>query len=236
MLWVRFCIRLSAAMPLLLLIILQQNLPAEIYKWTDKEGVIHFQDIPPTNLSASTVVEIISVPKGIENNFHPVEGGIEYYDIQGNSREELMGQLGKLGLKTEGGQNAAGVTVWRLRSRFNTVLNGRKWHIESPEVSADITIKLPRWLGFPSASSDLKIRWKNFFQALKRHEEKHKEDAMRCAEEAQKALSAIGPMSDRDQLLKAANTACNRTTEKYMAISAEFDARTSHGIKEGCVL
>ncbi len=70
----------SHLIPIVLLIIFWVILPsqglAEMYKWVDEKGTIHFQDYRPSNLKPSTKVEILTKEQLEFNNYvkSPKEG------------------------------------------------------------------------------------------------------------------------------------------------------------------
>ena len=59
---------MNAAIPLALLAFALAALPAsaEIYKWKDKDGKLHFSDIPPTGVHAKPVGKTPAPPPAAE--------------------------------------------------------------------------------------------------------------------------------------------------------------------------
>lgn len=63
---------ISSALLIISWIILPSQGVAEMYKWVDEKGTIHFQDYQPSNLKPSTKIEILTKEQLKFNNY--VEG------------------------------------------------------------------------------------------------------------------------------------------------------------------
>lgn len=163
---------------------------------------------------------------------------VSYYYIGGASATVLAAQLDQNGPKDEDGKRRAGKTRWDVQWQFNHIQEGETCSIKDVAIAVGIAQNLPKWRGEDKQEGGgaLKARWRKFQEALKRHEEGHKEHGMKAAAEIEKVLLAIRPASNCEDLGKAANAAGERVIEKYRKLDSDYDRSTDHGRKQGVTL
>lgn len=160
-----------------------------------------------------------------------------YYYIDGSSATVLAAQLDQAGPKDVDGNRYAGKTRWDVQWKFNHHQEGESCGIKDVTVAVGIAQIVPKWRGQDKPGGGaLKARWQKFLAAQKRHEEGHKEHGIKAGGEIEKALLAIKPASNCEDLDKVANAAGEQVTEKYRKQDADYDRRTDHGRKQGATL
>lgn len=160
-----------------------------------------------------------------------------YYYIDGSSATVLAAQIDKTGPKDADGKRYAARTRWDVQWQFNHHQEGETCGIKDVSVAVGIARNMPKWRGEDKpGGAQLKARWQKFLEALKRHEEGHKEYGMKAGGEIEKALLAMKPASNCEDLDKAANAAGEQVIEQYRKQDADYDRRTDHGRKQGATL
>jgi len=159
-----------------------------------------------------------------------------YYYVDGKSATVIAAQLEKNGPAGEDGKRYAAKTRWDVQWKFNHDQQGETCGVKDIAVAVGIAQNMPKWRGEDNAASALSARWKKFSEAVKRHEDGHKEHGVKAAAEIEAALQALKPASNCEDLDKAANAAGEKVIEKYRKLDAEYDRSTDHGRKQGAKL
>ncbi|MEW6349106.1 MAG: DUF922 domain-containing Zn-dependent protease [Thermodesulfobacteriota bacterium] len=155
-----------------------------------------------------------------------------FYDVRGSTAAELRNNMNRLGTKASDGKTYDGFINWNVGWRFKYVPTASGCAMTRVQAIVDISYTMPRWVGRHAAPRELRDKWDRFCEALKRHEEGHKNIAVKGASEIERALLT---MSSRDcvQLDAKANALGERLLEKIREREREYDALTNHGITQG---
>lgn len=187
-----------------------------------------------------TSVEVLSSKPG-----KPVAGGPEikeekkYYDIQGMSWQELSTQMNRIGCENdkysncEKDKNYVGGLMYQLGWSYQ---QGEFNHVcYMTEVKSILKLKflMPRWVNFAEAPSDFKAEWNKFYNDLTRHEDGHKDIAMKAAKELQEKLAGLGPEESCKELAEAANQTGTEIVDYYERKQANYDIISGHGVNQG---
>lgn len=160
-----------------------------------------------------------------------------YYYIHGKSATVLAAQLDRNGPPDANGKRYAGRTRWDVQWKFNNQQQGETCGLKDVVIAVGIAQTLPRWGEEDNGEATaLKVRWQKFAEALKRHEDGHKELGLKAGAEIEAALLGVKPASNCEDLGKAANAAANKVIEKYRQQDKDYDRSTDHGRKQGAVL
>lgn len=148
---------------------------------------------------------------------------IIYYDIYGQSADDLRGQMNALG-PPDGGRRWDAYTAWYIRWNWPGY-GTRDCDLGRATTSLEITVTLPRWANPKGADSALITKWNKYYETLSRHEQGHVDIVTKsypkvlqaiqnatCQTAEQAALQAIEPIHEADQ---------------------DYDTRTRHGATEG---
>lgn len=154
------------------------------------------------------------------------------YTIEGSRARDLLRQMRKKGPSLISGRHRAfGFTHWTLEIEFEIAPVGTLCQLRVPRVRALVTMTLPQWSD-PQSDPALTKRWQRFSDALRCHEEGHREHGRLAAMTLQQALESLPEMSC--SALKEAVRELRQTIDsEYRDADARYDAKTAHGRKQG---
>jgi predicted secreted Zn-dependent protease len=159
---------------------------------------------------------------------------VEYYDIHGTTVEELYQQMSELGPKDSDG-NWFAKANWAIDWDY-PIPKGNS--CEPVQVIAWIQYILPRWVDKSEASAELQARWDAYELLLKKHEEHHKDIAVKYGRqfiaEIKKidSYSSCKELEDRIGAIHAQGIIINACSQEQ----AQYDQDTNHGVAEGVIL
>lgn len=159
-----------------------------------------------------------------------------FYYIDGTSATMLAAQIEKKGPPGPGERRFAAHTKWNIQWKFRHVQEGVTCSMKDSAVLVGIAQTMPRWRGEGQGAAALNTRWQKFIEALKRHEDVHKEHGIKAGGEIEKALLTVQPHSNCEDLARAANAVAEEIVKKYQKLDEEYDRKTDHGRTEGVTL
>lgn len=160
-----------------------------------------------------------------------------YYYIDGASATVLAAQIDQNGPAEADGKRHPAKTRWDVQWKFNHDQQGETCGIKDVVIAIGIAQTMPKWRGAEKpGSASLKARWQKFVDAVKRHEDGHREHGIKAGAEIEKALLAVKPASNCEDLDKAANAAGEQVIDKYRKRDEAYDQATDHGRKQGVTL
>ena len=159
-----------------------------------------------------------------------------YYYIDGPSATILAAQLDKNGPLGSDGSRHAGRTRWDIQWKLRSQQQGGSCAVKEAAVAVGIAQTLPKWRGEDKGSAELKTMWTRFTDALRRHEEVHKQNGMKAGKEIEAAVQSVKPAGNCEDLESAANALAQAIVAKYKALDEAYDRKTAHGRAEGATL
>lgn len=159
-----------------------------------------------------------------------------YYLLDATTLAPLRVQLGERALAAGLVRGAIGRTRQGLGVgyRLDPVASGCV--LSAPVVRMDITMDLPAWRPTGTTRRELRARWARMIEALTRHEDGHRDNAVRAATQLQQALSGLGMAPDCKTLGKRAQREIFRAKLRFQLREQAYDRRTGHGVGQGSVL
>ncbi len=158
----------------------------------------------------------------------------DYYDIQGQSAEQLRAQMNALRPMEQGGKFDAD-TQWEVKWRFDYREKNQTCELTRSQVSVDITYHLPRWTNEDQADSPLQSRWENYMKHLRLHESGHAQNGEKAAAEIADMLKNFAPFSTCAELEEMADERAQQIIAEHNAWDREYDRETHHGKTQGAV-
>ncbi len=152
----------------------------------------------------------------------------EYYNIQGQTMAGLRAEIERLGP----GEFAAYVKP-AVNARYRFRYTSSECWLTSSRVDVEVTYLMPRWVGPPGPSDELRRAWRRFWWALKRHEDGHKRNWMQAGNAIQDALRVLPSEATCEALRKVADAAVKRLLERHKRYDEDYDRRTQHGRNQG---
>lgn len=160
---------------------------------------------------------------------------VQYYDIEGSRKKDLIKEMKKKGVKEKNGRFHAH-TNWRVNwnYRYAPASDGCRIH----SVTTDLVIHyvFPRWTPPEGVSPDLVRKWESYYSALKTHEDGHAEIGRKAALAVEAALPRLGKGLSCGQIQGAVDAEGERILNQYREEEADYDALTRSGRTQGAYL
>lgn len=137
------------------------------------------------------------------------------------------GPLGK------NGKRYHAYTRWDLKWNYRWIQQGHsQCSLSNVEVSIDIEYLLAELAAAEKLTPEYKSQWNDYYQALFRHEQQHKNFGVSAARELEQALLQVRslPCSTLENHL---SDIARDILQKYEQLEKDFDIRTNHGANEG---
>lgn len=246
-----------AVLALVLAAVLPATAAAQLYRWTDDDGNVHYADSPegiperfregtnrvrPDRIDGVPVAPApppalpVAPTAGSRRDVLVASAGALYamtthtriHDIAGRSAAELETALSRRRLGAHDGK-----TTSSYRWRYRTTPLGATCVVAYVELEMVVSIDLPGWSPTPEASGGVAEQWDRYFTALRLHEEGHRQLAVSEGHEVLEAIMAVnGPCAAMDDAVQAAVAA---VAARYRERHVQYDAQTQHGVVQGAV-
>lgn len=164
-----------------------------------------------------------------------VREGYRFYDISGNSLNQLREQINQKGTKWNDGKIYSALTNWDIHYKYSVTNNKGRYSVRSADTTVEICYYLPR-LDANSCTPELASRWKDYLAHLQRHEYGHKALAVQTASQVNEMFATLPSFGSEEEL---AAEITKRTEEKFRhlkEIQIDYDRDTRHGETQGAML
>ena len=148
----------------------------------------------------------------------------DYYDIEGQTVDELRDQMNTHGVVWTNGNTYDAFTAWHV-----------KWNFRSVDTTLNVELRLPRWKNYVDGPADLRKKWNVYMRLLRKHENGHKDIAIKAATEIEKSIAELEPAATCEELADTANELGRRILSKHADKEKEYDAQTNFGETQGAV-
>jgi predicted secreted Zn-dependent protease len=155
-----------------------------------------------------------------------------FYHVSGATEQELRDSIHQSRPWKDRSEGDAH-TEWKIEWSFNLASSEQEFQVQSFATKTTINVTLPKRIPNPQAPGPLDQKWARYINALKAHEEGHKQIALSAAAEIRKRVGALGAEPTREAVVTSINTAANQTIAQYRQKEAEYDRKTAHGVTEG---
>lgn len=159
----------------------------------------------------------------------------DYYDIEGQTAAELREQMDRNGVLWTNGNTYDAYTGWNVKWRYRYRVTNHECSIASVTATLNVEFRLPRWIDHAGGPPALRKKWDAYMQALRHHEDGHKNIGVKAAAEIERAIADLEPVGNCDDLAETANELGRRIISDYAAKEREYDARTNFGETQGAV-
>jgi len=210
----------------------------EVHRWKDADGRVHYGDKPPAGVAAKPVAVPASGPAAKPNPEVTVaESVIRHYDIAGNSVAELNMGVQRAGpVSAATGARVWGVCTWKVTWSYATGGAPGKCVLTRLSVKLDAVIDLPRWTNRGAGPPALQAEWDRFIVALRQHEDGHKDNGVRAANDLANRLRALPPEKDCAVLDAKVRALGERVIDQHRLADQAYDRSTGHGATQGATL
>jgi predicted secreted Zn-dependent protease len=165
-----------------------------------------------------------------------VNDTLEYRDIAGTTKNALIDALRQIGESNANGDKFAASTRWQLRWNFRVEQQpGASCRLASAKTELDIHMTLPRWMPPKNASPVLVKRWNTFADALRKHEDGHRDIAIEAARVVTDRVAKVQPEKDCATLKQRLQRVADETLREYRDKESSYDVTTMHGQTQGAL-
>ena len=189
-----------------------------------------------TVLSAILTLACVAPLYAVETEGPAIEDTIQYHDVEGDTAAELLASLKRVSYaKPNGDTFAAANTKWRLRWNISVQPTKAGCTLESATTAIDIEMNLPRWTPPAGARPGLVKSWDTFTDAVRKHEDGHRDIAIDAVREVDRRLQGTRTARSCDALRKNLSRIAESVVREYRAKDDSYDVTTMHGRTQGVV-
>ena len=177
---------------------------------------------------------IASLFPGDTGWFEPVCGsdvGVEWYDVQGDSKIEILKDLFEKGPRDERGAPRFAYTKWNVKWHWATFGDGKP-EFEEMNLTCNVTIRLPHLVQSQNRPKALQESWNRFIAGTITHERNHLTHVALLAPKIPvliKEAAKVNPNLNAEQANKIGYSILDQIKE----LDRDYDKRTGHGGTEG---
>lgn len=162
-----------------------------------------------------------------------VNESVDYRDVGGATEDELVASLKSVATADEKGHRFAGDTHWQLRWNFRVESAGDDCRVASIATEVDIHTTLIRWNPPRNAKPALVKKWNAFADALRKHEDGHRDIAVAAAREVDDRVGKVPSASDCTKLKRTLEQTADGVVKDYREKEHSYDVTTMHGRAQG---
>jgi predicted secreted Zn-dependent protease len=159
----------------------------------------------------------------------------EYYEIRGETAEQLRQAMNAQGTMWKNGKTYDAFTSWNVSWSFDRRTGRNGCYLDSVRTVVKVTHRFPRWKDRLFAPLDLQEKWNGYMKALRKHENGHKDIALGAAREIESSLINLDPSPNCEEIRVRANELAREILRKYEEQEAEYDVTTRFGETQGAV-
>ncbi|MEK6744366.1 MAG: DUF922 domain-containing protein [Nitrospirota bacterium] len=164
-----------------------------------------------------------------------VKEAYEYYEIRGNSEDELRSEMCRNGCKWKDGKIYDSVTNWHVTWDYDHERAPQACSADSFRATVNITFRYPKWIKTGGVPGPLAVKWDSYMKSLVEHETGHRDMAVEAAAELSLAVAGLAPAPTCAELDRAVRSLCRERMRKLDADAKEYDEATYHGSAQGAV-
>jgi predicted secreted Zn-dependent protease len=209
---------------------------ADIHRWIDADGRVHYGDQPPAGAPTRAVAVPAPARTSPASEVRVEESVIRPYDIAGTTFAELNAAGMRSGpVSKNTGARVWGMCTWQVTWTFSRGGVGQ-CALGKFSVTVGATIDLPRWINRDAASDSVRGSWDRFAAALRVHEDGHKDIGVRAANDLANRLRALPPARTCDELDRNIAALGDRVLAEHRALDQAYDRSTGNGASQGATL
>jgi predicted secreted Zn-dependent protease len=160
---------------------------------------------------------------------------IVYYEVFGNSPDEIRRELNANGPFSDRGIKADGLTHWNVSWKFRYAPKGNNCEFTEFSSKLEGTITLPHWAASATASPVLITDWRRYIAALRLHEDGHYAHGSSAAAEIDLLGQSFRVSGNCSSITRTFNEQANGIIAKYQSADQDYDRETKLGQTQGAV-
>ena len=159
-----------------------------------------------------------------------------YYDIDGQSSQELYHSMKTNGTKWNDGKVYAALTTWDIDYNYKIEKIDGRYFIKSASTDVAIIYRFPRWVPSTPPQQQMTEAWAAYMDNLKVHEFGHKDLAVKAASEINGRLASLGGFGSKSELDREAEKVVKGKLKEMKVAQVDYDSETHHGETQGAML
>lgn len=213
---------------------------AEIYRWKDANGKVHFSDKPVDGARNVSPRKPVMIRNENSPSRHANGAGVSishtYYDVTPTSPRNLLATLLKASPVTSDGKKFIGYTNWWVDWTYTTRNESGMCAVATVDTQVTITYTMPRLTDSIAIPSAVRDKFVTFHARLMTHEEGHADHGIFAAREIEKAIISLPRHSSCASLSPLARQTADAIIDKYKQKDKDYDRLTGHGRTQGATL
>ncbi|HEY1014510.1 MAG TPA: DUF922 domain-containing protein, partial [Herpetosiphonaceae bacterium] len=149
---------------------------------------------------------------------------ITYYDISGDTEDELRSQLDRKAPVGYDGFKGDATTKWQVK--WNWPGYGKaSCTLAQADVDYEIEVIMPRWKAPSDADPALVAKWDRYVEGLAAHEKGHVDNVIKNHEQVTRAIA--------DASCSTADGEAQQALDELREFDVTYDDQTEHGAEQG---
>jgi len=196
---------------------------------------IHFRLLRFRHLSAKLSLVLLVALASSAGAEPTVTLSYDNYEIEGRTDGELRQQMDRHGIRWTNGNTYDAYTDWNVNWRYRYRIIDGECSMGTVTITVKVEFRLPRWTDYANGAVALQKKWDAYMQALRQHEDGHKDFGIKAAAEIERALAELEPAGTCEELAEIANGLGQQIISEYAAAERAYDAETNFGEARGAV-
>lgn len=214
---------------------------AQVFKWTDETGKVHYGDRPP---DAGAAKQIATPPPGLtpDKDVEAEETEYRYFEVNGTTIDELnrgRDAFGPTAISIRNGKpfRSWATCGWHMNwNVIRSVKDDGLCHIDKFKLKLGTTIIFPKWANRSEGPPELQKMWDRFTTVVNTHELGHKQNDVRGANEMAAELHKLPPQKDCQAVDQKVRDVFDHIKAKYKLLNQAWDQAQVNGSEENYYL
>jgi predicted secreted Zn-dependent protease len=189
--------------------------------------------------AADNTVDIASLdktarfPQAISIRPPIVSEKYEYYEIKGNSEDQLRSEMCRCGCRWKDGKTYDSETSWHVKWDYDYDRAPHACSANFFKFTVDISSRYPKWVHTGDVPQPLAVKWDNYMNSLVAHEHGHRDMVVKATTEISRAVAELPPSPTCAEFDRKVQSLCHERLNRLDAESKAYDEATRHGIVQG---
>ncbi len=207
---------------------------AEVFKWTDADGRIHYGDRPPQNKAAVPVKGTSNTGTTALAEVVVEESKMKYFPVYGATPRELQASILTNGPFNQIVQRHVNAECgWRLNWKFEHIQEKNQCRIGKFKIILSTEITFPQWMNPEAADDTVRTLWKKVAHDIRVHEDGHKANGVQAANILARRLKALPPHDSCEALNAEISREGARIHREHALLDRAYDRTEVLKIKPG---
>jgi len=207
-----------------LLVALAAAAEAQVYRWKDAEGKVHYGDRPPEAETAKAIDIPGPASTAAASEVRVTETTVDWFPIRGTSSAQMRASMQETApYSAERQSKVWGQCRWWLEWDFKHQAAPSGCRIGAFTITLNARMKLPKWVDSSHGGAELRARWETFEKRLRQHEDGHKDNGIKAANDLARRLRALPEYPDCATLNEQIKKLGERIVSEYALLDKAFD-------------